>query len=126
MRKKFLLLITFLVYFSCTSRTQNQVLTGLDCIHEYKNLFKDHRIGIITNHTALNVENKHIVDIFNELENVEVYALFGPEHGIRGNMSAGEYIENNTDANRNIPVYSLYGIIFGCICYTCISCITTF
>ena len=85
------------------------VLTGLDRISEYKLLFTGKRIGIITNHTAYDYSDKHIIDVFLEMKNVEIVALFGPEHGIKGDEDAGERI---TDGFLdNIPIYSLYGKI---------------
>lgn len=83
------------------------VLTGLDRIAEYEKLFTGKKVGIITNHTAYNSNDKHITDIFAKMKNVEIMALFGPEHGIRGDEDAGEIITD--DVLNNIPIYSLYG-----------------
>ncbi len=106
--KVFIAMLLFFCY-GCVNHQDTPVKTGLDRVHEYHNLFKNKRIGIITNHTGYNSEGKHIVDIFAAMESVEITALFGPEHGIRGAGEAGEKIASENDPIRNIPIYSLYG-----------------
>jgi uncharacterized protein YbbC (DUF1343 family) len=49
------------------------------------------------------------VDILQEAENVELVALFGPEHGVRGDYEAGQKVKFYTDEKTGVPVYSLYG-----------------
>lgn len=106
-----LLLSLLLSFFSCTTQKQSgpKVQTGLDRVGEYHQLFKNKRVGIITNHTAYNSNGQHIADIFLKMDDVTIAALFGPEHGIRGNAAAGDAIESANDPIRNIPIYSLYG-----------------
>jgi uncharacterized protein YbbC (DUF1343 family) len=97
-----------LCFVGCTNQSKTAVvLTGLDRAAEHESLFTGKKIGIITNHTAYNIKDKHIIDVFVEMEDVMVVALFGPEHGIRGDEDAGAKI---SDAKTNeIPIYSLYG-----------------
>ncbi|MCB0284103.1 MAG: DUF1343 domain-containing protein [Calditrichaeota bacterium] len=97
-------ILFFAFIFSCTSKS---VKAGLDRISENPELFRGKNIGIVTNHTAYNSEGKHISDVFTGMNNVTVKALFGPEHGIRGNAPAGDHIKNSKSSD--IPVYSLYG-----------------
>lgn len=66
------------------------------------------RVGLITNHTAM-AGDRHLADILYEAENVELTALFGPEHGIRGDADAGARIVDGVDERTGVPVYSLYG-----------------
>jgi len=109
---KILIQFSFVCLFllGCTNQsTTADVLTGLDRIAEYDSLFTGKKIGIITNHTAYNSKNKHIIDVFQEMKNVEVVALFGPEHGIKGNEDAGAKIPDAV--SEKIPIYSLYGKI---------------
>ena len=68
------------------------------------------RVGLITNHTAV-VGDRHLADILHEAENVQLVALFGPEHGIRGDVDAGALIDDMVDEQTGVPVYSLYGEI---------------
>lgn len=104
---KIIILSTFiLITFNCSS---NSVQTGLDNINSYQKLFKNKRVGIISNHTSYNGKDKYIVDILINMDNVSVTALFGPEHGILGNEEAGKKIDSQKDSLNQIPVYSLYG-----------------
>ncbi len=66
------------------------------------------RVGLITNHTAV-VGDRHLADILHEADNVELVALFGPEHGIRGDADAGARIDDMVDEQTGVPVFSLYG-----------------
>lgn len=66
------------------------------------------RIGLIANHTS-RVGGDHLADVLHGAPGVELVALFGPEHGIRGNADAGAGITDTVDASLGIPVYSLYG-----------------
>ncbi|MFQ5636402.1 MAG: exo-beta-N-acetylmuramidase NamZ domain-containing protein [bacterium] len=99
-------LLSFLLLSVCQTRP---VETGLDRISEYQHLFAGKRVGIVTNHTAYNSKNEHIVDVFGQLENVTVTALFAPEHGIRGHEEAGKQIQSESDPVKDIPIFSLYG-----------------
>lgn len=101
--EKLYLIGLLIISFSCG----REVLTGLDQVDEYHHLFSGKRIGIVTNHTAVNKTGNHITDIFEAMENVTVTALFGPEHGVRGDAADGQRIES--DKKKKIPVYSLYG-----------------
>jgi uncharacterized protein YbbC (DUF1343 family) len=87
------------------------VRTGLDIVGEHKDLFKGKRVGIIANHTSYNSQGRHIVDVFREMPDVRVVALFSPEHGLRGTEEAGVKVDSQTDPVSGLPVYSLYGEI---------------
>ena len=76
-------------------------------------LIRGRRVGLITNHTGL-VESadggvRATADVLAELPDVELVALFGPEHGIRGDAEAGVSVDDAVDAATGVPVYSLYG-----------------
>ncbi|PAP78788.1 hypothetical protein BSZ37_14610 [Rubrivirga marina] len=71
------------------------------------------RVGLVTNHTA-RVDTAdggpgHLIDRLHEAPNVIVGALFGPEHGIRGDAEAGAGVSGGRDATTGAPVHSLYG-----------------
>ncbi|MCL6573766.1 MAG: DUF1343 domain-containing protein [Bacillus sp. (in: Bacteria)] len=72
-------------------------------------LIKDKRIGLITNPTGVDKDVTSIVDLFHNNPNVELTALYGPEHGVRGSAQAGQYVEKYIDEKTGVPVYSLYG-----------------
>ena len=55
------------------------------------------RVGLITNPTGIDNNLKSTVDILHEAANVELVALFGPEHGVRGDVHAGDEVGNSVD-----------------------------
>lgn len=65
------------------------------------------KCGLITNHTGVLRNLSSTADMLREICNLT--ALFAPEHGVRGDIQAGENITSYTDAKTNLPVYSLYG-----------------
>ncbi|MEJ2634069.1 MAG: DUF1343 domain-containing protein, partial [Calditrichia bacterium] len=109
--KTFFPFILSALLLGCGSSTQPKVTvqTGLDRVSEFHDLFKNRRVGIITNHTGYDSKGRYITDVFRELKDVRITALFGPEHGIGGKASAGDTINSDLDSSRQIPVYSLYG-----------------
>ncbi len=86
------------------------VLVGADVLlNEKYDLIKNKRIGIITNHTAILGNGTHLVDTLSTKKDVTISALFGPEHGIRGNSADGMSIKNGIDVKTGLKVFSLYG-----------------
>lgn len=67
------------------------------------------RVGLITNPTGVDNSLKSTVDILAEAPGVELVALYAPEHGVRGDVHAGDHVENAVDPATGVPVYSIYG-----------------
>ena len=67
------------------------------------------RVGLITNPTGVNNNLKSTIDILHEASGVQLVALYGPEHGVRGDVYAGDKISDFRDTNTGVPVFSLYG-----------------
>ena len=89
---------------------QSRVKIGAEIlIEKHLDLIKGKKIGIVTNHTGILPDGRHIVDVLNGIEGVKIVALFGPEHGIRGEVPDGKSISHGVDAKTGIPVFSLYG-----------------
>jgi len=65
------------------------------------------KIGLITNQTGINRQRRSTIDLLAGASNVELVALFSPEHGIRGVIEA-DSIDDEHDAATGLPVYSLY------------------
>ena len=103
--------IVFAVFFNLvTILGTAQVQTGLDVLsQENFDILIGKKVGLITNPTGVNVSLKSTIDIMHESENVNLVALFGPEHGVRGNFSAGTHITDHKDPKSGIQVHSLYG-----------------
>ena len=107
-RPKMLILILFLA----VGYAVGQVKTGADLLFEkHFNLIEGKRVGLVTNHSALLSNGKHLADALHEDKRTKLVALFGPEHGVRGDAPAGAQVGNDIDKKTGVPVYSLYGSI---------------
>lgn len=76
-------------------------------LDEHLDELEDKRVGLVMNPTA-RVESTHMLDTL-LARDVNITALFAPEHGFRGDLGAGETIEDGTDQATGLPVFSLYG-----------------
>lgn len=110
-----LLLSLFLFFFKFSlspdeEKHQERVITGLEVLvkKDFEPL-AGKNIGLITNATAVDSAFNSIIDLFIQSDRINLVALFGPEHGVRGDYDAGAYVESYTDPQTGIPVYSLYG-----------------
>jgi uncharacterized protein YbbC (DUF1343 family) len=109
MKKVFIFLISCMLIYSPVF-SQARVKTGLEVlISRDFDILKGKKVGLITNQTGVDSKFRSTVDIFNETPEVTLVALYGPEHGVRGNYSAGEYVGFYKDEKTGVPVYSLYG-----------------
>lgn len=86
------------------------VKTGIDMLQAHHfDVLKGKRVGLCTNPTGVNRDLKSTIDILFEAPEVNLVALYGPEHGVRGNVHAGDHVDNTVDAKTGITMYSLYG-----------------
>ena len=100
---------SFLIFLAATAAQSSlgAIITGADQSDKYLPYLKGKRIAILANQTSI-VGKKHLVDFL--LENgVKVVKVFGPEHGFRGNASAGIEVADEKDSATGIPIVSLYG-----------------
>ncbi|WP_080903314.1 exo-beta-N-acetylmuramidase NamZ domain-containing protein [Parabacteroides sp. Marseille-P3160] len=104
-----LLLLCFLFVFG--SRAQKiRIKTGIEVLKEQKfKPLEGKRVGLITNPTGVDNELVSTIDLLYQAPNVNLVALFGPEHGVRGDEHAGDKVESAADPATGLPVYSLYG-----------------
>ena len=70
---------------------------------------KGKRVGLITNPTGVDNDLKSTIDILHDADSVELVALFSPEHGVRGNVHAGDTVSTYIDPATGVTVYSIYG-----------------
>ncbi len=105
-------LLSFLLYF-CGSPKQlekakdTRILTGADQTEKYIPLLQGKRVAIMANPTTV-IGITHLVDSLKK-RGINIVKVFGPEHGFRGNASAGVHVADETDPATGIPVISLYG-----------------
>lgn len=105
-----MLMICGLLLPSATSAQKIRIKTGIEVLKESNfKVLQGKRVGLITNPTGVDNNLKSTIDILHEAPNVQLVALYGPEHGVRGDVHAGDKIESFTDPNTGVPVHSLYG-----------------
>jgi len=86
------------------------VKLGVEVLLEKRlDLVRDKRVGLITNPTGLTRDLESIVELFRRHPDIQIAALYGPEHGVRGNAQAGEHVQFYFDEQFQLPVFSLYG-----------------
>ena len=68
------------------------------------------RVGVIANPTAVDPGLDHIVDLLHAQDGLELMALFGPEHGLRGDAQDMISVGAGRDGRTGLPVHSLYGV----------------
>ena len=102
---------------SCTAGVQQGstskgevVKTGIDVLQSngFKQL-QGKKVGLVTNPSGVNNQLVSTVDILANAPGVELVALYGPEHGVRGDIHAGDKVSDDVDPKTGVPVYSLYG-----------------
>lgn len=110
----FLLMLLFLTacgtsHISSADKPGNSqgIKTGADQTELYLPYLKGKRVAILANPTTI-IGHKHLVDSLQTL-GVNIVKVFGPEHGFRGNASAGAQVKDETDSLTGIPIISLYG-----------------
>jgi len=85
-----------------------RVQTGLDVLESQKFVaLRGKHIGIITNHTGRDSQERSTVDVLSHATGVQLVALFSPEHGLAGRSD--EKVTSTKDPSTGLPVYSLYG-----------------
>lgn len=101
--------LLFLALFinACSTKSPAQITVGAERSELYLPMLKGKNVGLVVNHTSL-VNDEHLVD-FLLSENVQVKAVFVPEHGFRGDVSAGGKVDDGVDPKTGLPVLSLYG-----------------
>lgn len=107
-----------------------QFMTGADNMSSYFSLFKNKKVGILTNQTGLvtfetpysikdtvnhsqqegmKTVTMHVVDYMVQHTKIDLVKIYAPEHGFRGTADAGELIVDGKDAKTGLPIISLYG-----------------
>ena len=91
-------------------KEQTRVKPGIEVLRDrdFKSL-KGKRVGLVTNPTGVDSQLKSTIDIVHEAPEVNLVALYGPEHGVRGDAYAGDKVIDFKDSKTGLPVYSLYG-----------------
>jgi len=102
--------LTIIIVLSLMTGLSAQVKPGIEVLRD--NGFKaleGKRVGLITNPTGVDRNLKSTIDILFEAPNVNLVALYSPEHGIRGDVTAGGKVDDVIEPLTGLPVFSLYG-----------------
>ena len=101
----------FFFYIFCLFLRLSATEVGLERFFKegFVSHLKGKRVGLVTNHTAVDKEMRNSVDLFKEkIGEYQLVALFAPEHGLQGSQYAAEHIDHQKDPS-GIPIYSLHG-----------------
>ena len=116
MKRHILLILAVLLSFASAARNQADTISravvkpGVEVLRErgFSGL-EGRRVGLVTNPSGVDRYLKSTIDILFEAPEVNLVALYGPEHGVRGDVYAGDKIADSRDEATGLPVYSLYG-----------------
>jgi uncharacterized protein YbbC (DUF1343 family) len=87
-----------------------RVRTGLDVWEQEQfRAVRGLRVGAIVNPTSVDGRFRHVADLLDSAPGVTLAALFGPEHGVRGEVQYMEAVDETRDPRTGVPMYSLYG-----------------
>ncbi|MGE9290386.1 MAG: DUF1343 domain-containing protein [Puniceicoccales bacterium] len=91
-------------------RVVRSIFLGIDNLTQRNfDLLEGKRIGLLTHPAGVNRQGESTIDILNRASNVDLVALFGPEHGVYGDEKANVPVLDRIDKKTGLPVYSLYG-----------------
>jgi uncharacterized protein YbbC (DUF1343 family) len=94
---------------ACSPASPDVVRPGIETfLDDIPDRLRGARVGLITNHTGIDRSRVSDIDLIAQHPDLELVALLAPEHGIRGDVEAGEKVGDETDAKTGVPIYSLY------------------
>ncbi len=99
--------IFFVMFGLLFVNTEAKIITGAEQTAAYLSLIKNKKVSLVVNQTST-IGKKHLVDSLLSLK-INIHSIFAPEHGFRGDHSAGEHIQNTIDTKTGLHVISLYG-----------------
>ncbi len=92
------------------AHTTTAPVPGIEVLLEERlDLLRGRRIGLVTNPTGVDRALRSDIDLLARHPELQLVALFGPEHGVRGDAQAGEHVAAARDRATGLPVHSLYG-----------------
>lgn len=108
--KKFMTFLLGLLLLCTALSAQPKVKTGIEVLRDRGfDALQGKRVGLVTNPSGVDSQLRSTIDILFNAPGVNLVALYGPEHGVRGDVYAGGKVSDSKDAATGLPVYSLYG-----------------
>jgi uncharacterized protein YbbC (DUF1343 family) len=107
----FIFLLEFCVPLPADSRSKSEPFRlGIDVLKENGvEILKGKKVGLVAHPASVNSKLIPTVDVLRTLPEVELVALFGPEHGVYGNEYAGVKVAGGVDPRTGLTIHSLYG-----------------
>ena len=107
---RFFRIILFSAAICCSCIVSaNEFMPSVDVFLKYHTkLVKGKRVGLITNQSAVAKSGEAVIDVLVRHPDINIVALFAPEHGVRGNYEAGKAVDNSKDPITGLPIYSTY------------------
>ena len=105
------LILIFCILLSCLTHAKTPVVkTGIEVLRDrgFEGLV-GRKVGLVTNPSGVDSNLNSTVDILYNAPGVELVALYAPEHGVRGDVYAGDKINDSVDPATGLPVFSIYG-----------------
>ena len=90
------------------SNPKSNIATGAEQTEKYIQYLRNKKVAVLANLTTI-IGKKHLVDSL-ILRGINIVKVFGPEHGFRGNASAGTGVVDEKDPATGIKIISLYGV----------------
>ena len=111
MKKLFVIMAVIACFsYTCLNAARPVVKPGIEVLRDRGfDELKGKRAGLVTNPSGVDRFLNSTVDILFNAPGVELVALYGPEHGVRGDVYAGGKVTDTKDEATGLPVYSLYG-----------------
>jgi uncharacterized protein YbbC (DUF1343 family) len=117
MKKTMILALVVTTMAACSAEKREPVAQGFRpvkpgvevLIEKRLDLLKGKRVGLITNPSGVDRNLVSTIDRLRSAPDVRLTALYGPEHGVRGDAQAGAYVPFYIDPQYGLPVFSLYG-----------------
>ena len=100
------LICIYVRFFYPTTEREKAMKCGIDNRESLDKHLKGKRLGLITSVAAVNEAYRQSTDVL--FENYELTALYSPEHGVRGDRGAGDYVDSYRDPKTGVPVHSLF------------------
>lgn len=110
MRVLVLIFCLFITAFYSRAQVEPRVLTGIEVLENNNfSVLKGKKVGLVTNPSGVDRNLRSTIDILYNAQGFDLVALYGPEHGVRGDVYAGDKIDDSIDEATGLPVYSIYG-----------------
>ena len=108
--KRLFAILTLVTVAVSVFASEPVVKTGIEVLRdrEFRGLIGK-RVGLVTNPSGVDHLLNSTIDILYNAPGVELVALYGPEHGVRGDLYAGDHVTDSKDPATGLPVYSIYG-----------------